>query len=353
MISNKPFFSMVIACHNSSKYIERLLTSLANQNLAREDLQVILVDDNSTDNWQEIARKYISKLNIEFYSTNTSIHCPGNTRNEGMKHVKGEWLCFCDHDDLYENEALYKVKTYLEKSKEKDVLCTMLRSWDEKTNKFTELYRKQAWLHGKFYNVRFLEENNIIFKPDLITHEDIYFNSCVLNALVLKGRPMWSFYDIPTYRWIDEPTSITRGYTVQNKSIRGYLMDNFNDYIISATEPYWDSAMSGNVWCIHQILMCLLHCYFYYEESSYFHGPSNYKDVLEHIKSLLKNIRDNFNISNEMIINYIYQDPKLYDDVKADCEIHEGRFIVKTSFRDFIFKIGHEENRCAVSSSNL
>ena len=331
------FFSMIIPCHNSSNTIIRLLDSLTRQGLEKEDLQVILCDDNSTDDWQELAYPYKDKLDMVFVQTiEREMHCPSNTRRDAMPYAKGEWVCFADHDDFYEDDALSKVKQFIEETNEKYCVCTILRSWNEETNVYTPFVRKQAWLHGKFYNRKnLIQPFNINFKENLYTHEDIYFNSCVHSALYKLGIFDFTYYDIPTYRWVENPKSITRNY----KGKRGYLHENFQDYLVSASEPFWDMACQGHKLSIHQVIMTLLHAYFYYEAVSHQFGEKDYRDNLLCIKNFIKRILSELGMTQNEIINYVYSDPNIYALVRNDCVICTGSFIEKTSFKDFVIVI--------------
>lgn len=329
---NNPFFSLVIPCHNAGRYLNKIFACLIRQEINKEDLQIILVDDASTDNSIEQMKKHPKELWVDIYQTDTDIHCPSNTRRVGLDKALGEWVCFMDQDDQYLDGALYQVREFIKSIGETRCVCTILQSYNEETEKKTLLYHKQAWLHGKFYNREFLQRNNINFKKDLVTHEDIYFNSLVYAAFRLENINEFCYYDIVTYNWFENPESITRSYEGE----RGYLHDNFGDYIISASDPFWKGAISGDDFCVNQILMTLLHCYFYYEAVSYKFGPKNYKDNVQDIKELIRDIMVRLNFSANDIIDYLYDDVQKYEAVRYDCIMSEGLFICKTSCKDFI-----------------
>lgn len=335
---NRPFFSMIIPCYNTGDKIKRLFDSLVRQNISKEDLEIIIVDDNSTDlSYKDAIKNY--DFNVIFSKTDTNVHCPGNTRREGMKYVSGEWLCFCDHDDYYEDNALANVKSFIEKLNHKSyVVSTIMNGYDEEKNEYgIEFTHKLAWLHGKFYSVdNLIKPFNINFKEDLITHEDIYFNSCCLSV-IFQLKTDWDYLDIPTYRWIDDKSSITR----RDRNDRGYLYENFNDYLVSASEPFWKMAVETKEFIyVNQIMMTLLHAYFYYEAGSYYAGSKEYKDVLNDISIYIHRVIREFNITTDDIINFIYADPIKYEKVLEDCCIYVGKFIPKTSLRDFIYISG-------------
>jgi glycosyltransferase involved in cell wall biosynthesis len=337
---NKPFFSMIIPCYNTGKRIKRILDSLSLQGIEKDDLEIIIVDDNSTDkSYQEYCKDY--DFNFIFAETDVNIHCPGNTRREGMKYVHGEWLCFCDHDDYYEENALLQVKSYIQKFVPQAYLvCTIMNSYDEKKQQYTESFvHKSAWLHGKFYSMdRLIKPYKINFKKDLVTHEDIYFNSCCLAALFSINED-WSYFDINTYRWVEDEESITR----QHRDDRGYLFENFNDYLVCAGEPYWEGSKNvNNIHFRNQVIMTLLHAYFYYEFASYYYGPDDYVDVLRLIQRFLYRMCTELKMTPEYIIDFVYADPDKYDKVLEDCKIYCQNFIPKTSFRDFVFRLSNK-----------
>lgn len=334
-----PLFSLIIPCHNPEKTIFKLFDSLTRQCVPKKELEIIVVDDNSTstDYWTQLKALY-GLWNLVFVKTDTKVHCPGNTRREGMKYVRGEWLFFCDQDDYFEDNALAKVKEYIEtRDKKMYVISTIMRTCDPVTDECKEvLAHKQAWLHGKWYSMKnLIIPYNVNFKKDLVTHEDIYFNSCVLNVLFYLETD-WEYFDIYTYRWVDNPDSLTR----RTRDDRGYLYENFQDYIDSASEPYIENAKEiGEPIFINQLIMTALHCYFYYEAASYYEGATKYADIIEMIRRYVWRLHDELNYSPEFIVDYVYASASRYDAVRRDCMIASGLFIPKTSFRDFIFRL--------------
>ncbi len=328
-------FSLIIPCHNPEKTIVGLFNSLTMQGIPKEDLEIIVVDDNSDSlEYREILKKY--DFNIVFCETDTSVHCPSNTRRKGMEYVTQDWVCFCDQDDFFEDNAFSTVKKYIEEADHTIyVVSTIMRSYDPVTKtRYKDYVHKQAWLHGKFYSVKnLIKPYGVNFKKDLVTHEDIYFNSLVLSHLYEIGRD-WDYLNAYTYCWVDNPESITRRPTEG----RGYLYENFSDYLVCAAEPFWNGA-KGNIIFLNQVIMTLLHAYFYYEFASYAYGADDYVDVLKIIRKYLFRMIDDLGISKEYIIDYVYADPCKYYKVFDDCRIYCTDFIPKTSFRDFVIRL--------------
>ncbi len=332
-------FSLVIPCYNPEKTIFRLFDSLTRQGVTKNDLEIILPDDKSESlDYREKLMTY--DFNLVFTETDVELHCPGNTRQAGLELASGEWVFFSDQDDFFEDNALLNIKSYIESNpgKKMFVISTIMRSYSPEYNEcYLDHVHKAAWLHGKWYSMdNLIKPYNIRFCKDLYSHEDVYFNDCCLAVLFRNGID-WEYLDIPTYRWCDNPESITR----TKRDDRGYLYENFNDYLVAAAGPYWEDAKDvDNLTFRNQIIMTLLHAYFYYESASYLYGPKDFVDVLELIRDYLMRMINELSMTPEFIVDFVYADAYKYDKVLNDCRIDLG-FIPKTSFRDFVFRLAN------------
>ena len=106
--------SILIPVYNTEKYIRRCLDSLVNQTL--KDIEIICIDDCSTDNSHSIIEEYVNTSidrNIQLI-TLTKNGGVGRARNFGMKLARGEFIGFVDSDDYVDlgyYEELYKYTT--------------------------------------------------------------------------------------------------------------------------------------------------------------------------------------------------------------------------------------------------
>ena len=92
--------SVVMACHNSSPYLDEAVTSVLGQTLG--DLELILIDDGSTDETLEIANRYRfgdSRVSVISLSANSG---PAAARNAGIRIARGKWIGILDSDDVAE-----------------------------------------------------------------------------------------------------------------------------------------------------------------------------------------------------------------------------------------------------------
>ncbi|WP_412518514.1 glycosyltransferase family 2 protein [Staphylococcus simulans] len=97
--------SVILPVYNAGDYIEECLDSLLNQTIGEENLEVILIDDASTDNSVEKIKNFKNKFtNLVLYQFKKNNGSPGKPRNKGVSLATGEFIHFMDPDDvLYKN----------------------------------------------------------------------------------------------------------------------------------------------------------------------------------------------------------------------------------------------------------
>lgn len=114
-IVDSPKISVIVPVYNTEKFISRCLDSLINQSL--KNIEIICVDDGSTDNSLEILKKYEQKdSRIKVFSKENQ--GAGSARNLGLENAKGEFINFIDSDDWLD---LNTFKELYEKSKENNL----------------------------------------------------------------------------------------------------------------------------------------------------------------------------------------------------------------------------------------
>ena len=93
-----PKVSVIMACHDSSKFVGEAITSVLRQTF--HDLELILVDDCSTDNTLEIVKGYQARDGRIVVISLPNNEGPAIARNVGIAAAKGEWLGILDSDDV-------------------------------------------------------------------------------------------------------------------------------------------------------------------------------------------------------------------------------------------------------------
>lgn len=98
-----PTVSIVVTVYNGAKYLTECLDSILSQTL--NDIEIICVDDASTDDTPQILAKYQDRIRI---LTNEKNCMAGESRNRGYEVTSGEYIIFLDADDIFEPDMLEK-----------------------------------------------------------------------------------------------------------------------------------------------------------------------------------------------------------------------------------------------------
>lgn len=108
---NKPKVSILIPCYNSEKYLGETLQSCINQDYS--NIEIIIVDDGSTDNSYEVAERWANKYEIiHLYSQQNSGVC--RARNYALKLSTGEYVVYVDADDIISPQMISSQVNVLE-----------------------------------------------------------------------------------------------------------------------------------------------------------------------------------------------------------------------------------------------
>lgn len=201
-IESQKAISIIIPCYNVEKYIDRCVQSLVNQTIGIENLELIFVNDASTDNtlsrlaaWEE---KYPESILVIDCEEN---HKQGAARNTGLLYASAPYIGYVDSDDWVEHtmyEKMYeKVKQY-----KPDVVCVLstrdeqdgtvrIRNNEKKNGgRFVEINSEEDrrnFLHegltggvwSGIYRREMLVEENLLFPEDL-QYEDNYWSAILI-----------------------------------------------------------------------------------------------------------------------------------------------------------------------------
>ena len=109
-----------MAVYNVESYIKQCLDSICNQTL--KEIEIICVDDGSTDHTVSIIKNYQEK-DQRIHIISQENQYAGVARNHGMKYAKGTYLSFLDADDYYTPDMLEKLYQQAEKQQLEVVVC--------------------------------------------------------------------------------------------------------------------------------------------------------------------------------------------------------------------------------------
>ncbi|MBI2048888.1 MAG: glycosyltransferase [Candidatus Liptonbacteria bacterium] len=108
----KPLISIIIPAHNAEKYIKEAVDSALVQTY--ENVEVIVVDDGSTDGTKNVLEPYVRDGKIKYvYQKNTGL---AGARNAGIRTARGEYIAFLDADDLFLPEKVAEQVKVLEEN---------------------------------------------------------------------------------------------------------------------------------------------------------------------------------------------------------------------------------------------
>ena len=143
--SEKKFlFSVVVAVYNSDKYLEKTIESVLFQTLDfAENVQLVLVNDGSSDASLKICLDYQRKYPQNVIVVDQENGGVSNARNNGMEYVTGRYINFLDSDDCFSDNALQSVAEFYEKhEKDVDVVCIKTELFGDK--------KGDTWFNRKF-----------------------------------------------------------------------------------------------------------------------------------------------------------------------------------------------------------
>ena len=152
-----PFdFSVVMAVYNVENYLREAVHSLVHQTIGFSRIQVILVDDGSTDKSGKICDEYGKKYPDNVVVVHKENGRQASARNAGLPYAKGRYVNFLDPDDTLEKDAMKKVKAFMDTHPETDVCAIPIF--------FCGDQRGPHMLNGKFEQgtrvVELLDEEN-------------------------------------------------------------------------------------------------------------------------------------------------------------------------------------------------
>ncbi len=203
---NNPSISVIVPIYQSEATLRRCLDSIQSQTFT--DIEVLLVDDGSTDKSADICEEYVQKDN-RFHLFRKPHSGVSDTRQMGLDNASGEYVIHCDSDDWMEANMLELL--YL-KAKETDadmVVCDYYRKTDKATTIHYEFPHglkpnkpigKQIkdlsnCMWNKFIKLSVLRKNNISFPKGMLMGEDVYVTFSLLNKFIkIEYLPQSLYY---------------------------------------------------------------------------------------------------------------------------------------------------------------
>ncbi|MFQ9114408.1 glycosyltransferase family 2 protein [uncultured Eubacterium sp.] len=231
MFNQKPILlSIIVPIYNAELYLKRCLESI--NKIKASDIEVLLIDDGSTDNSSVICKEYCKK-DVRFYFFKKQNGGVSSTRNYRIKKARGRYIYFLDSDDYVES---YKMSKIIELLKDEIEVLSFLYVRDEKVishnNVETRVLDKEALLDSlkgetfandfgyvwnKIYKKEIIQTKNVLFEEKVSEREDLLFNIDYfenVNKMII--------YNDYVYHYIQYENSLSKR-RVQKESVNNFI----------------------------------------------------------------------------------------------------------------------------------
>ena len=207
----KTRISVIIPVYNVQEFLEECINSVINQTINDFDLngydrnlQIILVDDGSTDSSGIIAKKYADEYdNIEYvYEENQGL---GHARNHGCEFVDGDYIIFLDSDDIVPSNAYELMYNSAIKNKSDMVIGYVLR------------FNSTHYWHSKIHKISFSGTKDV---THITESPELFYDTTAWNKLI-----KFSFWKKHSFKfpekilYEDLPVTIPMHYFANNVSL--------------------------------------------------------------------------------------------------------------------------------------
>jgi glycosyltransferase involved in cell wall biosynthesis len=240
--SEAPIVTVIIPVYNTELYLNKCIDSVLNQSL--QDVEVLIVNDQSTDNSENIIQEYALRYSaIKTFST-TKKSLAGGSRNIGLQHARGKYIGFVDSDDWIDTNMYLNIVTLLEKSDADIGICGVMKEYESPYDVYHKYnYQIENILEGKFafqllarqfnqdlsispiacnkvYKSSFLKTHNFTFLSNNYNEDDVFNYLCFSKANKVAITPN------TFYHYYQRTNSITHSFSQKHMDD---LLEAFNE----------------------------------------------------------------------------------------------------------------------------
>lgn len=296
--------SVIIPTYNTDKYLVRCLNSILNQTY--QNIEIIVVNNNSTDKTQDIIEMY-AKKSKKIIGLNCLEQGQSSARNMGVKQAKGEFIAFVDSDDTIEKEY---IETLVKVQNEQNVDMVCCGATDEDENGGRKIVYQYSNERINTYDAleRYLEGSNqigwvvwaklikaSIVKDNLFPIHRIYEDTATLYKMIAQCNGLYyiSYYG---YNYLKRT-----GSTMNQKFSKSTFDKIITFYEIS---KYFKVYGNENL-IIKANNLFVAGCNSCYKESF---GRKEFKNEIKDMKKKLKEIKGPFSIKykiNRILMLYL------------------------------------------------
>lgn len=235
--------SVIVPIYNGETYMSKCLDSLIKQKY--KDMEIICVDDGSTDNSLAICERYVES-DSRFKIITKANEGVASARKAGMQEAKGEYITFVDSDDWLEEDMYATLMQAAVKNDADIVVCSYFKDYDTYSETMInrlnvsdniisgeELIRYAfqredyrgvaAFLWNKIFRAKLLYNNKVYIRDDLKRGDDVAF---LTEAALLSKRNV--YVDIPLYHYVQRSSSITHRKNKDNLSTLEHILTGYS-----------------------------------------------------------------------------------------------------------------------------
>lgn len=192
-------FSVIMPIYNVGKYLNESITSIINQTIGfKENIQLILINDGSTDKSEKICKEYLEQYpdNIIYqYQENAGV---SNARNEGIKYINSKYTIFFDPDDVWDKNAFKEFDNFFTANTDVKLATARVYTFGRKSTKYEphildyKYKRSKVVYINKNYDYPEMLVSKTCFLSDFIKgikfNEQVRFSEDLvfINELILK-----------------------------------------------------------------------------------------------------------------------------------------------------------------------
>lgn len=233
-----PLISIIVPIYNSAAFLPKCLDSILNQTY--QNIEILLIDDGSSDNSREICNRY-AKKDTRITVVHKKHEGVSAARNSGLKIAVGDWIGFVDSDDFIEPDMYSYLLSLAQDNQAEIAQCGVFyENGEEITDHIASnsLFvgepnhlPQKVWLYFENSNYCKLYQKSIVmdvlFDTDYCVGEDLLF-----NMMVLKKAKRIALGNQAKYHYLQHPDSLCHGQPTRKKlyslqHILEYLEANF------------------------------------------------------------------------------------------------------------------------------
>lgn len=205
--------SVIIPIYNADQYLKRCIDSVIKQSIGFENIELILVDDNSTDDSKKIIKEYCDKYNnIRGIFLNENHGTPSFGRNKGIEISSAEYIMFLDSDDEFDCEICEKLYDVIRSNDVDLVQCNHIHKDDVNVvyRKIPDNEKENDIFYGediinhislsiwdKIFKKSLIIENGVFFKEKILSEDNLFIVEYCLNSnklIKLNGYHGYIYY---------------------------------------------------------------------------------------------------------------------------------------------------------------